>query len=617
MCGIGGIVGRRPEKATLERMARAMVHRGPDDEGFFLDDEAGLVFRRLSIVDLTDGHQPMASADGLIQVVFNGEIYNHRELRRELEALGHRFQTDHSDTEVFVHGWREWGKKLFPKLNGMFGVGIWDRRTHTLTLARDRFGIKPLYFAPLPDGAVAFASEIKPIMAGNFLPHKPNARGILEYFSFQNLWGEETMFSGIFQLPPGVIMTVEGGRILREQFWDLTFPRSRREPMNDLIAEHRAITERAIMRQIAADVPVTSYLSGGIDSTAISVIAHKHDPSLKTYSCIFDLTNVGDDARFDEREFSRLVARESGMDRVELMLPPDSLRHCLDRYTFALEDLRMGMGYVNFLIAERVAQDAKVVLSGLGGDEFQAGYIGRYTVLKLTEKPTAFSRFRDMAGFSMSAAERKRIYKLVLNCIFQKQQYASIFTEAFLRDAEGFEPDAAMEGLIAQCPSDDWRDIVFYVDAKTYLAGLLTFEDKISMAHSLETRVPLLDNELADFLLDVPFEALAQGDTGKWIFREAVRPFVPKAIYEKPKMGFGPPDNSWYRGMLRPWIEEQLSPAVIAEGGVFRPEYVAGILNAHFSGQANNTYLIWSLLNFVSWCRGFGFYGQQRESFNG
>lgn len=596
----------------MERMAGAMLHRGPDDDGFFEDDEAGLVFRRLAIVDIVDGHQPMGSADGMIQVVFNGEIYNHRALRRELEGLGHRFQTDHSDTEVFVHGWREWGNGLFLRLNGMFAVGIWDRRSRTLTLARDRFGIKPLYFAPLADGALAFASEIRPILAGGFVPRRPNARGILEYFSYQNLWGEETMFAGVFQLPPGTILTVANGRTQREVYWDITFPRTRRESMDDLIAEHRGLVEKAVVSQLAADVPVTSYLSGGIDSSAISVLAHRHDPSLKVYSCIFDLTGVGDDARFDEREFSRLVAREGGMDRVEMMLPADSLRHCLDRYTASLEDLRMGMGYVNFLIAERVAKDAKVVLSGLGGDEFHAGYIGRYTVLKLTEKKTAFSRFLDMTGASMSTAERRRIYKLVLNCIFQKQQYSSVFTEEFLREADGFEPDVAINGLIAQCPSDDWRDIVFYVDAKTYMAGLLTFEDKISMAHSLETRVPLLDNDLADFVLDVPFEALAQGDVGKWIFRESVKPFVPRAIYEKPKMGFGPPDNSWYRGMLRPWIESQLTPEVIAAGGVFRPDYVRGILDAHFSGGANNTYLIWSLLNFVSWSRNFGFYGHDQ-----
>lgn len=614
MCGIAGIAGRRPDRGALERMARAMLHRGPDDGGFHEGEDIGLAFRRLSIVDLADGAQPMGSADGQIQVVFNGEVYNHRELRRELEALGHVFVTDHSDTEVFVHGWRQWGNRLFERLNAMFAVAIWDAGARTLTLARDRYGIKPLYIAALPDGALAFASEIGAMLAAGVVARSPNPRGIIEYFSFQNLWGEETMFNGINQLSPGTILTHRAGRTVRTPYWDITFPRSRRASMPDLIGEHREIVERAIRRQIAADVPVTSYLSGGIDSTAITVVAHRHDPSVRVYSCIFDLNGVGDDRRVDERAFSRLVGAEFELDRVEHMLPQDSLRHCLDRYTRALEDLRMGMGYANFLIAERVARDAKVVLSGLGGDEFHAGYIARYTVLKLTEPGNAFSRLCDMEGAAMSNAERRRIYKLVLNAIFKKDQYPAIFTPEFLAATGGFEPDQQLNDMLARCPSDDWRDIVFYVDAKTYMAGLLTFEDKISMAHSLETRVPLLDNELADFVLDLPFEALAQGSTGKWIFREAVRPWVPEAIYNKPKMGFGPPDASWYRGILRPWIEAELNTDAIRRGGVFKPEYVKALLEAHFAGSADNTYLIWSLLNFVSWCRNYGFYGYDSKA---
>jgi asparagine synthase (glutamine-hydrolysing) len=275
----------------------------------------------------------------------------------------------------------------------------------------------------------------------------------------------------------------------------------------------------------------------------------------------------------------------------------------------ALEDLRMGMGYPIYLIAQRVAQDAKVVLSGTGGDEFHAGYVGRFQALAPASAPSWGQLLkRWLRPQAESPRSFKDVYSSILNFMFKTAEHRQVFTPEFLRQTNGFDADAVIADFLEQCPSKDWRDRVLYVDAKTYLTGLLNIEDKLSMAHSLETRVPLLDNEVVDFVLDVPFDALWQGATGKVLFRETVRPWVPDEIYRKPKMGFGPPDASWYRGRLRPWIEEMLSPRTVAARGVFQPAYVAKVLDDHFNNRREATYLIWSWLNFEMWCRQFGFF---------
>jgi asparagine synthase (glutamine-hydrolysing) len=632
MCGIAGVVGVAPTPEMLQAMNMAQQHRGPDDEGVYLGADVGLAFRRLAIVDLSGGRQPMSNEDGRIRLVFNGEIYDHALLRRALEARGHHFVTDHSDTEVLVHGWEEWGYDLFPRLNGMFTVAIWDAVTHTLVLARDRYGIKPLYYAPLPAGGLVFASEMKAIHASGLMAPQPSCEGILEYFSFQNLWREQTMFQGIYQLEPGMTLTWHDGHFSHRRYWDITFPRSRRGSLDALTEEHRQILQRAMRRQIAADVPVMSYLSGGIDSTSITVVSYQYDPQVTAYSCIFDLTDVGEDRFVDEREFSRLVADAYGLKRVELELSQDSLAGCLRDYVTALEDLRMGMGYPVYLIAQRVAQDAKVVLSGTGGDEFHGGYVGRYQALGLTQNGPVAARHRWMDLWrrlrrasarslwdkarsvpqALQPVDPDSLYRTMLNFVVKPEHMAMAFTPEFLRGANGYNANTVMEQFLQQCPSTDWRDRVMYVDAKTYLVGLLVLEDKLSMAHGLETRVPLLDNELIDFLLDVPFDVLCRGETGKILFRESVRPWVPDKIYAKPKMGFGPPDASWYRGCLRPWIEKTLSAATCRERGVLQPSFVQSVLDDHFSGRRNNTYLIWSLLNFEVWCQVFGFFGARR-----
>lgn len=618
MCGIAGVVGLPVAAAQLQAMADTLRHRGPDDAGFFLARDVGLAFRRLAVIDLAEGRQPMSNEDGRIQMVFNGEIYGHDCLRRQLEARGHRFITDHADTEVLVHGWEEWGYELFPRLNGMFALAVWDRLSHRLVLARDRYGIKPLYFARLPGGELVFASEIRAILASGLVSPTPCEESLFEYLSYQNLWSDRTLFRGVHQLEPATHLTWDANGLRKQSYWDITFPRSRRRPLPELAEEHRSLLTRAIRRQLAADVPIHSYLSGGIDSTALTLLAHRLNPDITAFSCVFDLEGVGDDRICDERDSSRLAARTGGIRRHECQLVPDDLPACLLDYVTHLEDLRMGMGYPVYFMAQRIAEHGKVVLSGTGGDEFHAGYVGRFQTIAHSLAVTRPMNWRQRLGRWLGGgrptdptllAQADRAYGAMLNCLIRPEQWAGAFTPEFLHQAGSLDIGGQVQDFLRRCPSRDWRDRVLYVDAKTYLPGLLTFEDKVSMAHGLETRVPLLDNDLVDFLLDVPFEVLWQGPTGKVLFRESVRSLVPPEIYAKPKMGFGPPDASWYRGKLRPWITEWLRPWTDGQRGIFQSSFVRTVLDEHFQQGKNNVAMIWSLLNLEAWCQVYGFYG--------
>jgi asparagine synthase (glutamine-hydrolysing) len=611
MCGIAGILHRSalpdaPERAR--RMAASIRHRGPDDEGYWSDGDIALGFVRLSILDLADGHQPMTNEDGTAWVVFNGEIYNHLELRRELAARGHRFATDHSDTEVLVHGWEEWGERLPERLNGMFAFALWDARQRSLFLARDRYGVKPLYLAEAANGSLVFASEIRALHASGLVERAPRVAGVVEYFLHQNLWGEETMFRGVALFPAGSRERIDPGGRRRERYWDYAFPRSARVGLAEAAAAHRAILHAAVERQIAADVPVMSYLSGGIDSSALCAAAFRLDPGMRAYSCIFDLADVGDDRDVDERAFARAMARHLAIEHVELELPQDALAQALRPTLRALEEPRMGMSYENFLIAQRVARDSKVVLSGTGGDELHGGYVYRY---QATAPLGAFRPLsRPWLKRLVRALRGERPIEALVNYPLPERRLADAFTPEFLR-AAGETPSVAgrLDALLADCPSDHEWDRLMYVDARAYLHGLLVLEDKLSMASSLETRVPLLDNALVDFVCDLPWPLLFDGTTGKLVFRESVRALVPEGIYRKPKMGFGPPDASWYRGKLRPFVAAILAPKRIARRSVLQPVFIARVLDEHFAGRANHVALIWSLLSFEAWCDEFGLFG--------
>lgn len=617
MCGIAGILHRGEFADAAERsrqMARSIRHRGPDDEGYWADKDIALGFVRLSILDLASGAQPMCNEDGAVWVVYNGEIYNHRELRRELEKARHHFRTDHSDTEVLVHGWEEWGEKLPDKLNGMFALAIWDTRSRTLFLARDRYGIKPLYLARQRNGTVFFASEIRAIHASGLVERREDCDGVLEYLSQQNLWRENTMFAGVEAFPAATWELIAPSGHKQQRYWDYSFTRASKLKLAEAAEAHRSILGRVVERQIAADVPIMSYLSGGIDSSALVSAAFRKDPRVRAYSCLFDLTGVGDDRNVDEREYSRAVAQYLGIEHAELELVQDALATSLDRTVAALETPRMGMSYVNYLIAQRVARDSKVVLSGTGGDEIHGGYLYRYQAVMPMPRLPMISRHNlrriiDLLNGEKPARQPADIYRDMLNFPLHRGKLREALTPEFLSRVVAYDPQDSIDRMLRECPYKDELDRVMYVDARTYLLGLLVLEDKLSMAHSLETRVPLLDNELVDFVSGLPWSLLCDGATGKIIFRESVKPWVPEPIYNKPKMGFGPPDASWYRGALRPFIEQQLSETSVRRRGIFRPDFVKKTLDDHFSSRANNLPMIWSLLCLESWCRVFNMFG--------
>ena len=595
------------------RMTESIRHRGPDDDGFWSDRDVSLGFRRLSILDLETGAQPMSNEDGAVHVIFNGEIYNHRTLRAELETCGHLFRSDHSDTEVLVHGYEQWGTALPSRLNGMFAFAVWDGRKRTMFLARDRLGIKPIYLADFP-GGIAFASEVRALHRSGLIEQKADTERVFEYFQQQNVWAGRSMFSGIRLLEPGSWLRIEPDRREQTKFWKVVFAR-RNRPMAQAAGALKEVIQAALARQAAADVPVMAYLSGGIDSSAIVAGAYRLDPGLRAYSCIFNLEEVGDDRGVDEREFSRSVAHYLGVEHTELELPSDSLTCSLAATITALEEPRMGMAYVNYRIAERVSRDSKVVLSGCGGDEILAGYVGRYGVAKdrvaTLSRPTGLTgRLRSL--LSTPKPSRETIREAILPMFsypLLDSELDLAFTPEFRRVAGDYRLRDGLDELVRECPSDSGWDVLMYADLKTYLHGLLMVEDKVSMSHGLETRVPLLDNEIMDLALSFGIDLLTDGATGKIVFREAIRDWVPPAIADKPKMGFGPPDASWYRGRLQPFIRRVLDPARIARRGVFQPSFIANAIDDHMSKRANRLPLIWSMLSFEAWCESFNVLG--------
>lgn len=622
MCGIAGILhwGRAPDAVGRARhMADALRHRGPDGDGYWQDADIALGFRRLAILDLATGDQPMPNEDGRVQVVCNGEIYNHRELRATLTAAGHTFRSDHSDTEVLVHGWEQWGEDLLPRLNGMFAFALWDQRHRELVLCRDRLGIKPLYLHETAHNGVIFGSEVRALQASGFMPSGIDAAAVLETFSFMNIWGGRTPYTGVRMLEPGTCARFRPDRKISSTFWRMTFNRRQQQSDQQEVERFAHVLEQAVRSQMAADVPVATYLSGGIDSSAITALAHQVDATTRAYSCIFDITRAGADATVDEREFSRAAAGHIGIERVEHSIAADALIAQLGRTVEHLEYPRMGMAYVNDLLAERVAKDGKVVLSGLGGDEFTGGYVGRYASVphRYRQQPAAGLRarlrsMRELATGRQSGGapdDPLSVYRRALNVPLPWTQRDGAFTPDFLREAKAFDADAVIADVIATAPSGDPWDIVMYVDATTYLHGLLVLEDKLSMAHGLETRVPLLDNTVIDHLLDVDWRLLSDGIEGKKLFRRAAARWVPDAIARKPKMGFAPPDASWYRGALQPFVETILAPAKISRRGVFKPAFVARVLGEHAAGAANHVALIWSLMCFETWCDANGAFG--------
>ena len=620
MCGLAGIIdlgGEPVAHETVKRMTDAIAHRGPDGEGHWVDGEMALGHRRLAIIDLSPGgRQPMLTPDGELAIVYNGEIYNFQELRAELQTLGHRFVSA-SDTEVLLEAYRAWGPACLERLNGMFAFAIWERRRRRLFIARDRCGVKPLYY--WTDGRrFAFASEIKALLTIPGFRREVCLPAMHQYFTFQNIFTDETLFEGVRLLQPGHTMVVEQGRVGRpEPYWDFRFGLDPVTISEDECAEElfRCFSEAAV-RQLVSDVPVGSYLSGGMDSGSLTAIASSHLGRIHSFTAGFDLTSAsGIELGFDERLPAEMMAHRFKTEHYEVVLHAGDMEQVMGDLVWHLEDLRVGQSYPNYYVARLASRFVKVVLSGAGGDELFGGYPWRYFQVAGSRSPDEY--FRNYYAFwqRLVADEDKPL----------------LFQPDVARRLSGHSTFEVFKGVFDghSLPLESTEDYInhsLYFEAKTFLHGLLVVEDKVSMAHGLESRVPFLDDRLVEFAMRVPVrykveqslvqDAIDEDDIvkrqrwrssseGKTVLRKAMSRLIPREIAERRKQGFSGPYDSWYRGESLDYIRQLLSSPQARYRAYLEPAFVANIIDEHTSAKRNHRLLIWSLLCFEVWLRKF------------
>jgi len=609
------------DPAVLRRMADSIRHRGPDDDGFHVEDGIGLGFRRLSIIDLEGGHQPLFNEDGAVAVVFNGEIYNFRELRRELEQLGHQFRT-RADSEVLVHGWESWGTKLPERLRGMFAFAVWDRRRRTLFLGRDRLGIKPLHLARLADGRVLFASELKALLVEPQLSRQLDPAAVEEYFGLGYVPDPRSILAGVEKLAPGHRLLL-GDDVpgVPERYWDVSFPSatapaSRGEATEALLAR----LDDAVASHLVSDVPIGAFLSGGIDSSAVvGSMRLATDEAVRTYSITFA------EGAFDEGRFARQVAVFLGTRHREERATAEGFRLLPQILAAYDEPFSDSSAIPTYLLCQLARQEVKVVLSGDGGDETLAGYsryIRQRTALRTRAwlprplRTVAHAAARGVAPWLGSRAERiaaavaslggdeASIY-LRLVGVSEASDRAALFSPSFRRQLQGHRAEDRLRACFAQAPAHDPLSRAQYVDLKTYLPGeILTKVDRASMAHSLEVRVPLLDHQWVEWAATVPPAWRLRGGVGKHLLRDALARRLPSEVLARRKHGFTVPVAAWLRGALRGEVETRLLGPDLAETGIFEPRTVARLVREHFDGSRDHAALLWALLMFHgSWER--------------
>jgi len=592
MCGIAGLhsLANEPVSATVvARMCDFLRHRGPDDHGLWIDGSVALGHRRLSVIDLSPrGRNPMGNEDGTVWLTLNGEIYNFRELRRGLVDRGHTFRSD-TDSEVVVHLYEERGPACIEALNGMFAFALWDCRRRRLLLARDRYGIKPLYYTWMGT-TLAFSSEVKSFLALPEFRASVDPLALAEHLTFQNTLADRTLFAGVKLMQPGHWLVCEDGESRLHQYWQFQIEPENGPSLEEWSERVRGAFETAVDRQLVSDVPVGSFLSGGLDTGAISAVAARRIDRLHTFTCGFDLPVDATELErlFDARSASRGLARDLGTVHHELELGPDAMAPALPSVVWHLDEPRVGISYQIFYTSEMIRRDVPVVLSGTGGDELFAGYPWRYEPL-LNARPEAFESLYYRQWVRLLSDEEKR----------------QLFTDEMLRalgDVSTFDTfRQAVAGTAPLSPVD--RALCF--DFKTFLAGMLLVDDKLAMAHSVEARVPFLDNDLVDLASHVPHSFKLQAGQSKIVFRKAMEGLLPSEVLGRRKQGFTPPDDSWYRHNGMSYIRDLLLGERAQRRGFFQPRYLEKILDDHLHARRNHRFLIWSLLCFEWWNRLF------------
>lgn len=621
MCGIAGIfelrTTREPARELLEAMNQAQFHRGPDEGDVHTEAGLGLAHRRLSIIDLASGQQPMFSADGSLCIVFNGEIYNFRELARELGTLGYQFRT-HSDTEVILYAWEEWGEQCVERFRGMFAFALYDRKTSSLFLARDRFGIKPLFYSVLADGRVLFASELKALKADPELPRKLDARAVEDYFALGYVPEPKTIYRNVHKLRPGHTLLFERGQPepLQKQYWDLPFREIAVASEADLQDELLMRLKEAVQVRLVSEVPLGAFLSGGVDSSAVvAMMAELQANPVNTCAIGFDVKT------FNETEYAQAVAERYRTNHFQQTVRSDDFDLLDELAALYDEPYADSSAIPTYRVCQLARQRVTVALSGDGSDEHFAGY-RRYRWHMNEEKvrsylPLGMRRalfgtagrlypkadwaprmFRAKATFQALARNSVEAYLFSVS-ICSEEQRSALFSDVLKRELQGYSVDSVFHEYAANSPTDHPLSMIQYLDMKTYLVGdILTKVDRASMAHSLEVRVPFLDHPLAEWVSGLPPEWKLRGQEGKYLLKKSLEKHLPADVLYRPKMGFGVPLAKWFRGPLRDRLRRDLLEGGLAATGMFNQTYLSQLVDEHQSGRRDHSAPLWSLLMF-------------------
>ncbi len=613
---------REVDEALLVRMNQALFHRGPDEGGLHREAGLGLGHRRLSIIDLSTGQQPLFNEDGSVVVVFNGEIYNFGELVKELTAAGHVFRT-HSDTEVIVHGWEQWGEKCVERFRGMFAFALWDRHNETLFLARDRLGKKPLHYALLSDGQFIFGSEIKALLQHPDLKREIEPLAVEEYFAYGYIPDPRTILCHVYKLPPAHTLTLRRGRPMPApcEYWDVPFRPTGSINETGAAAELIDRLREAVRIRLISEVPLGAFLSGGVDSSAVvAMMAGLSSDPVNTCSISFG------DPRYNESEFAaQIAARYRTRHRVEQVEPNDL--DLIDQLaTLYDEPYADSSAIPTYRVCELARRQVTVALSGDGGDENFAGY-RRYRWHLYEERVRAYlpqAIRHPLFGFLGSAYPKAdwapRIFRakstfqaLARNTlegyfdsvsILTDGLRAQLFSPAFRRRLQGYHALEVLRHHARRSPTDEPLSRAQYLDLKTYLPGdILTKVDRASMAHALEVRAPILDHELVEWVSGLPPAMKLRGREGKYIFKKSLRPYIPDEILYRPKMGFAVPLANWFRGPLRERVRQTILSPVLASSGIFDVNFLRHLVEQHQSGRRDHSAALWSLLMFESFQR--------------
>ena len=627
MCGIAGIFDtRRPlnpeDHALVGRMASVVAHRGPDDSGTWFGGRVGFGHRRLSVIDLSpNGHQPMSNEDGTVWITYNGEIYNFADLRarHRLIEKGHVFRSA-TDTELLVHLYEELGPAMAKELNGIFAYAIFDTRKNELHLARDPFGVKPLFYT-WRDGRFLFGSEIKCLLQDPKVPREVDVQALHDYLTFDYIPGEQTAFRGIREVKPAHRMLVDGeGRVSTERFFDLSFEEDESLEEPRVVEKVRELMDQAVYRQLVADVPVGVLLSGGMDSSTCVALMKRHTAEpIHTYSVGFE------DPSFNELPYARIVAKQFGTEAREVVVTSGMVRGLLTRaMDFLDEPYADGSAIPTYFVCERAKGEVVVVLSGEGGDEMFAGYethaaykASRWFAkvpgairhgliaplvhaLPVSHKKLSleFKMKRFLGGQDLSPQAAHLWWRIVLTEAQKTALYAPGVTERLALEA----PLRHFDEAFNRCRAKDTLNRLLYVDSNVFLPDdLMIKNDRMSMAHSLEARVPMTDPDLANYLSRVPARLKLPGLRKKHLMRKAMEGILPREILDKKKVGLEMPYSRWFRSELKDVIDDYLGPERISGTGLFRPEAVTALKNEHMEGRRDHGRALWGLLNFMIW----------------